>query len=64
MLGSIAMMKHHDQKQEKVVYFIWHTLLHHTPYIKEVRVGAWKQELIQRAWSGAAYLLAAQPAVL
>jgi hypothetical protein len=30
--------------------FFWFTLLYHCSSLKEVRAGAWRQELMQRPW--------------
>ena len=61
---SIAVMKHHDQKQlvgGKGLFIYTSTSL----FIVEenqsrisIRVGIWRQELMQRLWRGAAHWLA------
>ena len=60
---TIAVMKHHDQKQageERVYFHLAYTIIS----LEEVgtgtqnRAGTWRQDLIQRPWRGAAYWLA------
>jgi hypothetical protein len=54
----IAVMKLHDQSNLGRKEFIWLTFLGNKPSLREVRVGTWREELMQRPWKSAAYLLA------
>ena len=51
-------MKHHDQSNPGRKGFIWLMLPHHGRKSRPNRAGAWRQELMQRPWRGAAYWLA------
>jgi hypothetical protein len=62
--GLYSCTKHHDQKQvgEEIVYSAYtSTLLFTTKGSQDWnshRVGTWREELMQRPWSGAAYWIA------
>ena len=61
---TIAVMKHHDQKQAGEKGFIWLIPLHHSPLVEEEKsreelkqAGTWRQELMQRSWRNTVYWL-------
>jgi hypothetical protein len=60
---SIAVMKHHDQVWEEMVYFIHTSLsqfIKNNEYRSSHRAETGSQELMQKPWIGAAYCLASQ----
>jgi hypothetical protein len=58
---TVAALKHHDQKQagERRVYLAYtstlSSIIEGSQSRNSNRAGAWRQELMQRSWRGAAY---------
>ena len=54
---TIALMKHHEQKQvvEEMVYWAYRSISGGCQGRNSNKAGTWRQELMQRPWRGAAY---------